>query len=335
MKFHKGDQVSFRSQQGEQRIGTFSHITPQGDAYITVFNDDGTKNNFWRKPNKINLVSESTNGQLLDLLPVGAIRSIPKYSVKERFEKLESLVEMVVAGEWKSLIISGEGGLGKTYTVKKVLERAFAEDMQIAAEFAQESVIENEDSSDVIDNTFGLPFKFIKGFSTAKGLYRSLYENNGKIIIYDDCDKVLKVDIAVEILKAALDSYDERIISWITSPNGQSAGDLPESFTFTGMVIFITNMPASRLEQPIISRSMCVDLNLTMDEKIEYMHSIIEELEPGVDLEIKRECLEFIESVRYSVKELTLRTFIQVISIRMSKGANIWRSLAEFTICKH
>ena len=36
----------------------------------------------------------------------------------------------------------------------------------------------------------------VKGYSTAKGLYRTLFENNGMVIIFDDCDSILKDDVA-------------------------------------------------------------------------------------------------------------------------------------------
>jgi hypothetical protein len=58
-------------------------------------------------------------------------------------------------------------------------------------------------------------FTQIKGFSTAKNMFRTLYENNGSTIIFDDCDSILKDAIAINILKAALDSYDKRVITWV------------------------------------------------------------------------------------------------------------------------
>ena len=60
-------------------------------------------------------------------------------------------------------------------------------------------------------------FVHFKGRATAAGLFVTLYENCDKIIILDDCDSVFKDADAVNILKGALDSYDTRNISYITT----------------------------------------------------------------------------------------------------------------------
>ena len=46
-----------------------------------------------------------------------------KFNVNERFDFLESLTEMVLNGEANSLIVVGEGGLGKTFTVLHTLNK--------------------------------------------------------------------------------------------------------------------------------------------------------------------------------------------------------------------
>ena len=46
----------------------------------------------------------------------------------------------------------------------------------------------------------------------------------------------------------------------------------------------------------------------------------------------KQDALDLINSVRDSVKELSLRTLIQVTKIRKSTVSN-WKDLAEYTIC--
>ena len=45
-------------------------------------------------------------------------------------------------------------------------------------------------------------------------MYRTLFENNKSIIVFDDCDAVLKDPVALNLLKGALDSYGKRIMSW-------------------------------------------------------------------------------------------------------------------------
>jgi hypothetical protein len=54
---------------------------------------------------------------------VAAIRN-EKFGINERFAFVEKLVNMVASGVQVSAVVTGEGGLGKTYTVTKTLEAA-------------------------------------------------------------------------------------------------------------------------------------------------------------------------------------------------------------------
>ena len=157
-------------------------------------------------------------------------------------------------------MITGEGGLGKTYTVTKTLEANGYKDISDLADFQVGSIINTRKC-----------FTMIKGFSTAKGLYRTLFENNKSIVVFDDCDAVLKDPVALNLLKGALDSYGKRIISWNADMKDD---DLPRSFEFTGRVIFISNMDQDRIDQAIRSRSMMIDLSMTLDQKIDRMEFI-------------------------------------------------------------
>ena len=157
----------------------------------------------------------------------------------------------------------------------------------------------------------------VKGYSTAKGLYRTLFENNNSIVVFDDCDAVLKDPIALNLLKGALDSYGKRIISWNADMRDD---DLPRSFEFTGRVIFISNMDQDRIDQAIRSRSMMIDLSMTLDQKIERMKHIAasESFLPEYDLEIKADALDLITEIKDQCKEISLRTLIAVCKIRAS-----------------
>ena len=126
-----------------------------------------------------------------------------KFGINTRFEFVEKLVNMVAAGVQPSAVITGEGGLGKTYTVTKTLESAGFKDISDLADFQVGAVLSMRKC-----------FTMVKGYSTAKGLYRTLFENNKSIIVFDDCDAVLKDPVALNLLKGALDSYGKRIISW-------------------------------------------------------------------------------------------------------------------------
>ena len=241
-----------------------------------------------------------------------------RYGINERFSFVEKLVTMVASNVQPSAIITGEGGLGKTYTVTKTLEQHGYKDISDLADFQVGTIINTRKC-----------FVQIKGFSTAKGLYRTLFENNKSIIVFDDCDAVLKDPVALNLLKGALDSYGKRIISWNADLKDD---DLPKSFNFEGRVIFISNMAQDRIDQAIRSRSMMIDLSMTLDQKIDRMEFIAksDEFLPEYDAKCKSDALKLIRKVAKDAKEVSLRTLISVTKIRASNDD--WEELATYIL---
>lgn len=94
--------------------------------------------------------------------------------------------------------------------------------------------------------------------------------------------------------------------------------DLPRSFTFTGKVIFISNMNAENIDQAIRSRSMMIDLSMNADQKIERMETIIQSDEFMAEFEMahKLDAIALIKELKNTAKDISLRTLIQVTKIR-------------------
>lgn len=242
-----------------------------------------------------------------------------KFGINTRFDFVEKLVNMVAAGVQPSAVITGEGGLGKTYTVTKTLERNGFKDISDLGEFQVGAVVNTSKC-----------FTMVKGYSTAKGLYRTLFENNKSIIVFDDCDAVLKDPVALNLLKGALDSYGKRIISWNADMRDD---DLPRSFNFEGRVIFISNMTQDGIDQAIRSRSMMIDLSMTADQKIDRMEFISksDSFMPEYDTKIKQDSLKLIRELKDNAKEISLRTLISVCKIRAANPSD-YRDLAEYML---
>ena len=241
-----------------------------------------------------------------------------RYGINERFSFVEKLVNMVANNIQPSAIITGEGGLGKTYTVTKTLENNGYKNISDLADFDVGAVINTRKC-----------FTMVKGFSTAKGLYRTLFENNRSIIVFDDCDAVLKDPVALNLLKGALDSYGKRIISWNADMRDD---DLPRSFNFEGRVIFISNMDQDRIDQAIRSRSMMIDLSMSAEQKIDRMEYIAnsDEFMPEFDATHKQDALKLIRELANEAKEISLRTLISVTKIRSANKD--WKEMATYLL---
>lgn len=242
-----------------------------------------------------------------------------RFTINDRFEFVTEMVTMLARGEQASVVITGPGGLGKSFTVIKSLDSAGFKDISVLDDLPVGFVLNG-----------GRTYRVVKGYSTAKGLYRTLYENREGVIVFDDCDSVLNDAVSLNILKAALDSYDKRIISWRADIRDE---DLPTSFLFSGRVVFISNRPSNAIDQAIISRSLAVDLSMTMQQKVDRMRWLLtqDDFMPEFELEYKIDAIDLIESLIDSVKELSLRSLIQVTKIRKANTPR-WRDLAEYVL---
>ena len=244
---------------------------------------------------------------------------IDEFGINKRFDFVAKMVNMVAMKKVASVIISGEGGLGKTYTAIKALEDAGLKNITDLADFQVGDKINLAKS-----------YRVIKGYSTPKGLYRALVEGNGMTLVFDDCDSVLKDPVALNLLKSALDSYGERYISWMADMRDD---DLPKTFKFTGNIIFITNIVLDKLDQAVRTRAMCVDLSMTEEQKLERMEVITysPEFLPTVEVSAKKAALVYLKSLVGKVPNMSLRTLITVAKIADSGEAD-WKDLAKYVV---
>ncbi len=242
-----------------------------------------------------------------------------EFDINERFTFLADYVDMVANRDMKSAIVVGEGGLGKSYTVFSQLRKNGLKDLQ-----------DMEIGASMDDSNSRTSYIVVKGHSTAKGLFRTLYENRNRMVVFDDCDSILRDDVATNILKAALDSYDRRIVTWNAESFGAES-DLPKSFEFTGSVIFISNLPMYKIPQAIISRSAPADVSMTRAEVISRMRQIVNggEFLGDVSSEVKNDALDFIAKHMNNpqVKAINLRTLIAVATNRRCKP-DTWERLS-------
>jgi hypothetical protein len=223
------------------------------------------------------------------------------------FGNLERLTKMVGRGIQPSLVITGMAGVGKTHLVKETLKGL--------------GLSESKD------------FVHFKGRATAAGLFITLYQNSDKIIVLDDCDSVFKDDDAVNILKAALDSYDTRKISYISSkPLKDEYGDpIPPHFEFTGRIIFISNIHQSKLDEAIRSRSFVSDITMNTTQMFTRMEQLMEGMERSIPIKAKQQALEIMRRLdsKYAGIDINLRSFIKAARICAMGFDNAEEMIAE------
>jgi len=228
----------------------------------------------------------------------------------EMFKNIERLTKMVGRGLQPSLVITGGAGMGKTHIVKSTLEGMGL----------QESY----------------DFVHFKGRATAAGLFVTLYENNDKIIVLDDCDSVFRDDDAVNILKGALDSYDTRKISYISTKSlkDEYGAEVPRHFEFSGRIIFISNISQSKLDEAIRSRSFVADVDLTNDQMFERIEQLMPSMESRVPAAAKEQALQLMKELDAEFEiEINLRSFIKAARI-CAMGFENPKMLVAEQICK-
>jgi hypothetical protein len=246
----------------------------------------------------------------------------PHVAVQERFDMLSKMVALVAQGHSPSLIVCGDAGVGKTYTVRQRLIKMGLEEVTVSTEEPEKP--QKKGKLRRVEPSRQEQYLFVKGYSSPMGLYSVLHNNRDALIVLDDCDSVFKAEVSVNILKSALDSYEKRIVSWF-SPKCLDLG-LQQQFEFRGKVVFISNLPAMKMHEAVKSRSFLLEISLTKEEVWARMLSIIHSIEPGVSLDLKTEVLNAIGLELHRFRTLDLRTLVKAIRLRQS-GDSHWKEL--------
>lgn len=248
-------------------------------------------------------------------------------SVEQRFDALEVLAKGIVNGSYRSLIASGNPGIGKTYTLEKILKDAMSR-RQIRS------------------------LRIVKGFSRATGIYRLLYENRhaGNVVVFDDCDSVFGDETGLNLFKAALDTTETRIVSWHSErPFKDEDGEkLPNTFEFEGTVIFVTNLNFDAALNTklgphlsaLLSRSLYVDLNMSSREDLlRHIGRVMEHStllpDAGVPVEAAPLISLCLKVWAPRLRETSLRTVVKLAKIlKASESSEDFLKVAQASCCK-
>jgi hypothetical protein len=244
----------------------------------------------------------------------------------DRFEILDDMTRAVKAGKVRSMIVTGPPGVGKSYGVERVLSKH-----DVFANVANDEKLKK--------------YEVVKGAMSALGLYAKLfaYKDAKSILVFDDCDSVLLDDLSLNILKAALDSGNKRMIHWNTDSRLLANEGIPNSFEFKGGAIFITNIKFENVRSKKLKdhlealESRCHYLDLTIDterEKLLRIKQVVRDADMlakyDISDEAKQEVVDFIVANAKKMRELSLRMVLKVADIRASMP-NKWQSVVAVT----
>jgi predicted AAA+ superfamily ATPase len=246
--------------------------------------------------------------------------------LRERFEILDAMTHAVKTGDVRAMIVSGPPGVGKSYGVEAVLQKA-----DLFNTLAERKP----------------KFEVVKGAMSALGLYAKLFEfsDPGNVVVFDDCDSVLLDELSLNILKGALDSSERRFIAWNTDSRMLRSDGIPDRFEFKGAAIFITNIKFEHVRSKKLRdhlnalESRCHYIDLQMDTSREKILRIKQIVGDGMlnryefDQCVQDEIVAYVEENMDRLRELSLRMVLKIADLRKSFPNN-WQSMTRTTCMK-
>ena len=243
--------------------------------------------------------------------------------IAARFSILDEMAEAVSTSKVRAMIVSGPPGIGKSYGVERALEK--------------QNMFEDISGS-------ARRFEVVKGAMSAIGLYKKLYEHSSKghVVCFDDCDAILYDDLALNLLKAALDTGKKRTLCWNTESRTLMAEGMPNSFEFNGGVVFITNIKFDNVKSKKLQdhlqalQSRCHYLDLTIDSMRDRMLRIRQICGQGMlekyamPKDTEAELIQFIFENKHKLREISLRMVLKIADLWKMKPDG-YQQLAEST----
>jgi hypothetical protein len=247
--------------------------------------------------------------------------------IRERFDILHEMTKATVSGDIRAMIVSGPPGVGKSYGVETEIEKACLFD-KLAGKRLRAEVV--------------------KGSATPIGLYQTLYKYSdaNSVVVFDDCDSILLDDVALNLLKGALDSGKKRVISWLSESSALRREGIPDRFEFKGSVIFITNLKFDKMKSQKLRdhldalQSRCHYLDLTLDTMRDKLLRIKQIAKDGVlfaDYDFNEyaqdDIIDFMHANKDRLREVSLRMALKIADLRKSFPNN-WKRMSETTCMK-
>ena len=217
---------------------------------------------------------------------------LTKYDT-DYFYNLKQYVSAVAKKHTNNLIVTGVGGIGKSYQITKTIKEL--------------GLKENDD------------YVSINGYMTPLKLYEIVYENQDKLIIFDDIEGILSNKISIAILKGLLwDTGNNKRMVTYNSTTSQL--QYPSMFEFTGQVIIISNKIDKANDvhtKALLSRAIHYNLEFALDDIKEILKQISTVMPyKNINLETRLQITTYItDNSDNTTKDLNIRGLIKAFDI--------------------
>lgn len=236
---------------------------------------------------------------------IGEAKKKKRIPVNKRFAMAGEIIEMVLKDYIHSVVLCGQGGCGKSYTVLDILHKQGYEPKARPG---------------------GKFYRHLRGSISPMELYKFLYDHRKDVIVFDDADSVFQTESSCNILKAILDTTGPRVVAWYS---GALDDEVPSEYCFEGKVIFISNRVMERIPDPIQSRAMLLDLSFTKEELVHRMRELAPIMCPYLSEDQRSSLLDHIEEHVHMFKNVSLRTLSKAGKI-VEANVTDWRDTVLF-----
>jgi len=184
----------------------------------------------------------------------------PNYmNPEEEIWDLNALYAQFLRTESPLMIASGGAGVGKTYNLHLVAKALNKKPFDPDTDTPGDSDYDYVEAPEI---------------TSAPQLASLLKEHNGKTIVFDDTDNILKTPETFGLLKKATASSGKRIVG----KKSTGAGNI-DPFEFTGKILFLTNMSQAQLTKDenlnaIYSRALKKDIYFTKKEQLFFIDKL-------------------------------------------------------------
>lgn len=284
---------------------------------------------------------QESTGMAAVYSPVHSIVETPDQvigRVSDRFEIMYKVTRGCAQGAIRSLILSGAGGIGKTYGVTEVVEN------ERKSRQAQIEMMPDAGIPELIVEVIG-------GYMTSMALYMALYRNRfeNSLLIFDDCDVVLEDSKSINLLKHALDTTPVRTVSYASDAQALKDADIPQTFQFQGTIIVISNLDFHSIVarnrnklvphlQALMTRALLLDLKLhTNRDKVIWINHVVQStnmlVNEGLSGEQQQIAMKYLEQNQDSLLSLSFRSVRQIAGFMKTDWKN-WQQYANVLMLK-